>query len=355
MSKIKRGHYVPQSYLERFTNPSGKFYAFDKSEQQKFETYPTNLAVKSYFYDTSQNMASALISGIQEQVANLGEKEFLEHIVKHQADPLARQYMIDNIQNSHAPIEEMLGQAADVQYLEKLLSQYEYEANRLIDQVILEVKNNGIFDERHKSNLAFMAVIQYIRTRGFREHLVRRNKIQRQSEPQRDHYIKETERQLHLAYLLDPDLLFFSARIVNDYSCLIGINDAAIPTYTSDDPVVWWSGQKEVGILKRPQIILFPLDPKHLLLFFEESQYPEYAANDRKAVSLISDNMISYNHMEVLNSYRQIYCQQDDFALARKICNSKSSPSSGLRVSQPDARSIGQQNLVLNPQKTSAN
>lgn len=51
MGRVKNQHFVPQSYLERFTVPSGKLFVFDKPRRAVFQTGPRNLASEQGFYD----------------------------------------------------------------------------------------------------------------------------------------------------------------------------------------------------------------------------------------------------------------------------------------------------------------
>ena len=47
----KQHHFVPRFYLERFTDPKGHVWTFDKSTDKVFATSPSKLARESGFYE----------------------------------------------------------------------------------------------------------------------------------------------------------------------------------------------------------------------------------------------------------------------------------------------------------------
>jgi hypothetical protein len=51
MSKVKKQHFVPQFYLENFTNSKNNLYAFDKVNGESFCTTTVNIAHEKFFYD----------------------------------------------------------------------------------------------------------------------------------------------------------------------------------------------------------------------------------------------------------------------------------------------------------------
>jgi len=55
MSKVKREHYVPQSYLRGFTENGRQLLVFDKSTQEPFYTSVSKIASERYFYDLSES------------------------------------------------------------------------------------------------------------------------------------------------------------------------------------------------------------------------------------------------------------------------------------------------------------
>jgi hypothetical protein len=51
MSKVKKQHFVPQFYLENFTDSKKRIYAFDVVKCECFITTTENIAHQKYFYD----------------------------------------------------------------------------------------------------------------------------------------------------------------------------------------------------------------------------------------------------------------------------------------------------------------
>src|ERR1035437_4118844 len=54
MSDPKLHHYVPQFYLERFTNSDGRLWVFDKKLNRKFCSSPKSIAAETKFYYVSE-------------------------------------------------------------------------------------------------------------------------------------------------------------------------------------------------------------------------------------------------------------------------------------------------------------
>jgi hypothetical protein len=50
MTDPRRHHYVPQFYLNRFTNASSRFWVWDKTKDRVFTSSPTSIAVELDFY-----------------------------------------------------------------------------------------------------------------------------------------------------------------------------------------------------------------------------------------------------------------------------------------------------------------
>lgn len=99
---------------------------------------------------------------------------------------------------------------------------------------------------------------------------------------------------------------------------------------TSDNPVVVIPHKESdifsyAGIASEDVEIAYPLDPYHILLMYHQSHYkknPLLASflEDRTILPLFRDNVTFYNSYQVTNSTRQVYSFNDDFNLAKKIC-----------------------------------
>ena len=51
MTKTKKEHYVPQSYLEKWCSNSGQVFVFDKENETSRINSITDVASENYFYD----------------------------------------------------------------------------------------------------------------------------------------------------------------------------------------------------------------------------------------------------------------------------------------------------------------
>jgi hypothetical protein len=115
-------------------------------------------------------------------------------------------------------------------------------------------------------------------------------------------------------------------RILLDHAWIIGVNKTSTPLYTSDNPVVKWGHFKSPilsydGFASPGIEIAFPLTPNFILLIFDRGVFPEMAARlDNKVSQLNEENVTYYNSLQVLQSFRQVYCSTRNFDLAEEMC-----------------------------------
>lgn len=80
--KVKIQHYVPRSYLRRFTfdKAESKVRCFDKTKQTTFEPNVKNILCESYFYDTEQDVHQEVEKalGVIETVVTSALEQLLE-------------------------------------------------------------------------------------------------------------------------------------------------------------------------------------------------------------------------------------------------------------------------------------
>jgi hypothetical protein len=77
---------------------------------------------------------------------------------------------------------------------------------------------------------------------------------------------------------------------------------------------------RNIGIGSRGIEIAMPLSSAHILIFMERTHFAPLAKSDRKLVNLVEGNIEYYNSLQVRGCDRQIYCETDDFELARDFC-----------------------------------
>ena len=81
------------------------------------------------------------------------------------------------------------------------------------------------------------------------------------------------------------------------------------------DPLIGYQGFASEGIE-----IAYPITSKTILIICERIGFSEYQNKDGKCVFLTSENVTYYNSLQVVQSYRQVYCNEDNFDLVKNIC-----------------------------------
>lgn len=303
--KTKAQHYVPQSYLRRFLNDSGKLWVYDKVDKRTYPSGTLGIAQEKYFYDIDDE-------ALHTEDARLGN---------------------------------------EMQLAEKALSQIEGDFNTAVNQLLAEGETIGIRPEL-KSKLAFSVTIQILRTREARNRNVALfeamlNAIGGEGAKMMFPDLADDERKvtlapshhslLHLQSLFDQTLWQQLAATLESHTWIFGVNKTKIPFYTSDhpvvqhahisDPIVSYSGVASKGIE-----IAFPLSSKYVLSISERTYHHSSIHNDLKPVVLSEDNVVYFNSLQALYSNRFIYCAADNFETARRTCEASPESSNPNRV-----------------------
>jgi hypothetical protein len=319
MAKNVRQHYVPQSYLRRFTEDGEKLYVYDKFERKNFGPIKVvNVAQERYFYDIS-------LEGSQDSGAN------------------------------PAPHLE-----------ERALSELESAFNNVIATAIAFVRGDGpalTLDEIQTMSLC--VAVQLMRTRTYRNVLTQAmrklteaslNSALKLAKPAlaeqlrvvTKEYSREEEAALHGRHMWNLDLVASVAAVLNRYIWFYGVNTSEMRFYTSDTPVVIRTTREKAEFAPRPDIgpaferaidivvelnaphwnakgaqIIFPLNSEHALILSERSHFQFWEKRDSERLPLGVADVRSYNELQVMQSYRQVYCSTRDFDIADAICNAQ--------------------------------
>ncbi|WP_217592961.1 DUF4238 domain-containing protein [Cohnella sp. GbtcB17] len=304
--KTKHQHYVPQSYLMRFTDQKNMLYVFDKTQPGKepFPTSPRNVAGARYFYDIEAKDFDNLPDDFYEQTA---EKMFseLEALLKVQIDNIIARFTL-----------------TENPYRQTVLSPPEREA------------------------FAGQLTMQIIRTADFRDHVISAFNTLTQTHfdlfaaHRLENYVPgdvkvgidpNHEKYEHLRMLSNEE--FISTLILGllqNFYWSIGVNRTDQPFYTSDNPVVkrgYKDGKGLVshqGLLSPGMEIAFPLNSKLILILYEKSYFPQMKDNDNLFMPLDDlDYVTYYNSLQAYQSNKQIYCKEPKFDLLMKMAASE--------------------------------
>lgn len=301
-----RQHYVPESLLQNFCTGDRKIYVFDKSNQRTRYDTLGNIASERYFYDfpspTDPQLMENLFSALETR-----QISFLRHLQRKINNvrnlPKIRAYDVAILSEEQ---KKDLSVVVAVQFLRtKLLRNINIEI-RAINQPLLRISlendvNNFLEDigieGEIKNSLLSYALQQYDM-----EAIIEKN----------------AESLIHARFILQNYEEF--AKKLRDFIWIIGVNVNRVPVYTSDHPVVRRAHLNSHGLFSEGSEIIFPLDSELILLMFEPKFYQRFTHRDCKLMELNPDEINQYNSLQVVESYRSVFCNSDSFDLARNIC-----------------------------------
>ena len=291
MDSARNQHYVPRFYLRAFGASERSVFVFDKMLKKSFRSSIENVAAEHLFYELPR--------------------------------------LPDGSRNTQA--------------VEKAWAALEIGFAGIIKDLVNEVEQCGTFtpgkSERNRG-LAALVVMQSIRTREYRakqDDLASRvcefyNKTQhsRRVEPEPsaeltprfELAISRTITPLeHARVMFNVPFIETTMTILFEHIWIVGENNTSQPLFTSDSPVVRHSHAKPYpgsGFASPGIEILFPLSSRHTLIlldraFFKRSDY----LTDGIVHQLVPEQVLHHNVSQVRDSYRQVFCQQDQFEQAR--------------------------------------
>jgi hypothetical protein len=284
MGLTKNQHYVPKLYLRNFCNSKKQIASFDKTNQNSFFTSIDNVANENYFYDN----------------------EYIDQATKVE------------------------------QFLEKYFHPLEDRIAILLRKLIKSFDEGSftILDLDSRIDLSLFLIYQFARTKEYREGLNQTIKLVMQTVA--DEFIKQQggdpnnfeivtdDKILHTNMLLSGDKVDELAEILYNHVWIFLVNKSNAEFITSDNPFVKkanihhpirsFSGLKSPGIE-----IAFPISPKYCLLIVERSFIKLYEHFDGKLMPAIYENVIHYNSLQIINSYRFVFSATNDFELAKDI------------------------------------
>ncbi|MGP0066281.1 MAG: DUF4238 domain-containing protein [Isosphaeraceae bacterium] len=297
MPSAKNHHFVPQFYLRNFS-PDGRFiYVFDKITKRTSRPGIKSTACEPAFYDVPPEF---VVTG----------------------NPQAMEDVLSAFESKHA--EAMRG-------------------------LLEEVQKTGSFtpgpSDRNQI-LAHFLIIQASRTREFRDSFTammhkaiafgedifaaaRNSRMEESGVIELEipimPYRPEMSSLDHAKFLLNPEFASGVIRILFDHIWLIGENQTLQPLYTSDAPVIRYSHNPSphyggAGFGSPGVEILLPLTSKFILILLERSWFsPKVKLPDGTVMRLMPEEVTRYNALQVLDSYRQVYCKTNQLDLASEL------------------------------------
>jgi hypothetical protein len=287
--KVKNQHYVPRLYLKNFANPSNQaFFSFNKQFKKAKTSSVAESAQEEFFYDLHPS----------------------------------------TLQNPQD----------DVQWVEKRFGEIESKFKPQLDEFI-SCAAKGSVTSVLADRIAVFAVLQWLRTNSHRLTAMEVDKKTNQALVNQLYAMNHSEippakykqgegyaPSLHAQSIFDSESLLMKAGSLRNLLWVIGHNNTEHLFYTSDTPVARRAnceinGAPAVGIFDPGAEYTFPLTSKFILLMMDRHAFPDLQKYELKTIGLPPEVIERYNSMQVMCSTKYVFCQENDFDLAKRICN----------------------------------
>jgi hypothetical protein len=178
MGDPKLHHYVPQFYLRRFTDASGRLWLWNRDQDRVFRSRPAGVAAEKHFYR-------------------------LTELVEHGHDPLTMEKQFSDLEGQVAPITD--------QWLDWLRQ--------------MEPGDNILIPDVNRELVSLYIALQFLRTADSREILAA---FAKETEC-RERISAQEKRRLHTEMLWNDKLFQGLADRIRDATWLFGRNTTTIP------------------------------------------------------------------------------------------------------------------------------
>jgi hypothetical protein len=275
MSQPKLHHYVPRFYLNRFTDPSGYLWIWERDQDRVFRTKPNRVAAEKDFY----------------RIAELAEQGH---------DPLLMEKQFSHLEGEVAQI---TGQWLD--WLRAMKPQEKIEV-----------------PDVNRDLVSLHMALQFFRTADARDILAAF--VEEQQQPKA---LSSAEKQkLHLELLWNSAMFRELATRIKNATWIFGRNTTSLPFISSDNPVAFRTADNsrwlKAGIYSAGTYSVFPLAPD-IVMYCHPAEHPweKLGVFDRclSPVSFTEEMVESENGAQVFMASRFIISQRNDFSREREF------------------------------------
>ena len=269
MGEPKLHHYVPQFYLNRFTDASGRLWLWDRDLDRSFCSRPNSIAVEKHFY-------------------------YLTELVEHGLDPLTMEKQFSDLEGKVALITgQWLG----------WVRQMDPDSKIEVPDINREL-------------VSLYIGLQFLRTADTREILAAFIEEFENLGP----ISAEEKRRFHTNMLWDDDVVRGLAGRIQNATWLFGRNTTATPFITSDNPVAFRTGDNamwlKVGFNATGTYVVYPLAPDVVMYCYPNEPPWEKIASFDLCVSpvVFTDEMVeSENSGQVFMASRFVVSSHSNF------------------------------------------
>jgi hypothetical protein len=308
MKKTKKQHYVPQCYLQHFTNEqSDHLFVYDKKTKKSWKSAISDVAEEGYFYDLSfpESLNANMLAFLQSRNTTVEQLK---------ADQTIEKYLANTIEDMYA----------------RLLSSIITGFVRLTPWI----ENNCYFiSKEEKQNFSYCLAVQLIRTRALRDSIL--DSADRLHQVLLDMGLpKEKAEQFTLtesqagkiqgSMLIDKGNILKFAKLLNRLTWVLGINLTTQLLYTSDSPIAQKAHVKYpflgmAGLASPGVELSIPISPNLVLIMIDGDYHKLYASQERKYWKMNLENVRHYNARCINQSHRFVFSRIDDFQFLMDI------------------------------------
>lgn len=328
MADTKKEHYVPRCYLENFEGENNRIKVYDKAIMQVRSQLKGEIAAENYFYDIDFDKMMKKV--------DLDKHESIKNDIKRIAGIDDWDTIVSTILNPKHIEKEFLCKLEGVYGpLLKEIIKKSYNGNEWV------MKKCRPFSENEKALLSFFLAIQSIRTRTYRDTMkqiiekfyetfaYKQQMNNTDALPKKcfkatvgDDFIKLQ----HSSMLLDEDIAISFAETLMNHIWVMYVNKTDHPFYTSDNPISTIPHKHDKymsygGFASDGVEVVFPLSPDLLIAMYEKKWHSKFY-QDRTFFPIYDKELVDYfNRAQVVNSFRCVYSQKENFEIAKKICD----------------------------------
>ena len=305
----KKQHFVPRSYLERWTIP-GKYqvYAYNKQQKKSYLASINDIASERYFYDID-------FTGVLSE-DDLKKFGLSECDPKHMDD----EQFIENF------------------FATQIENDFKIRLSQIIDRINKmnpwEIRNCYFLSETDKFHLSFHLAMQYIRVKSVRNAMMDSNDCLRQAlkdmgaSPEMIDQYTVQESQLpyiHGKMIMDGKEIENLAQSFFSLTWFVHVNRTSQPFYTSDNPIgteahVHHPFISMAGLQSQGVEAYFPLSPNLMLIMLDGEYHTQFQKHDRRVIELDNPEVVKYyNSRCVLYSDNCIFSTVNDFSVIDEI------------------------------------
>ena len=298
MRTTKNQHYVSQFYLRNFGVNDRAIWVYDKSLNKPFLSAIASVAAEQFFYDVPPGSVSS-------------------------NDPQGVEKALCAMEGKHSTaIRELLDEA---QQTGRFTAGPTDRNQTIAHFLIIQDLRTKEFRDSFSSAVAELAAELQARHDFAQKHMADRGEVIRSENPVIPIPTEMTPL-AHAQYMFDNQA--FIATVMNiflNHIWLIGDNQTGQHLYTSDAPMTLRSELATpmnggTGYGSRGVEISVPLSSRFMLMLFERTWFaPRLPYKDGAVLPLKPDVVKHFNSRQVFESHRQIYCQDNQFALAEEL------------------------------------